>query len=193
PPQPGQPYQAQPPYPGQQPYQEQPPYQGQQPYQGQPPYQAQPPYQQPPYQGQQPYQGQPPYQEAPPYQGQAYQPPYQQDAGAAYPPVYDAQSEQPPGHGMGVASLVLGIIALVLTWIPWVNIVAIAMSVIGLILAITARKKNAAVGAPSGVATGGLICSIIALALSVLSFVTCTLCLTAIGSGVGSLPDFWDY
>jgi hypothetical protein len=63
-------------------------------------------------------------------------------------------------NGMGVASLVLGIASIVFCWVPILGLVA---GIVGLILAIKQRKES-----PNGIATGGLVTSIIGLVLSVI-------------------------
>ena len=67
---------------------------------------------------------------------------------------------QQPGHGKAVASLVLGIIALVATWFY----VGLILGIVGIVLALGARKE----GFVGGMATAGLVLSIIAVALSAL-------------------------
>jgi len=62
------------------------------------------------------------------------------------------EPERKPPTGMAVASLVLGIIALTLP-IPVVDVIA---GVIGLVLAVAAKKQGA-----RGMATAGLVLSII--------------------------------
>jgi len=61
--------------------------------------------------------------------------------------------------GIAIASLVLGIVSLVCVFFvnAWVGVIA---AIVGLVLAIMARKQ-----APSGMATAGLVLSIIALAV----------------------------
>ena len=129
-----------------------------------------------------PPQGYPPQQQAyaPPPQGY---PPQQQ----GYPPIqqgYAPVPPKPPGYGLGIASMILGILALLICYVPWVNIASLVMSIIGLVLAIMAKKKNAEVGAPPGLATAGLVTSIIALIVSAILFVTCTVCLCAAGNAI---------
>ena len=112
----------------------------------------QPVYQQPVYQQpQQPVYQQPVYQ-------QPQQPVYQQPAYQKAPSV--------PGKGLGIASMVIGIVALALgICLGWVgviaSIVAIAMGGVGL-------NKAKAVGAKNGMAVAGLVCSIIALAFDII-------------------------
>jgi hypothetical protein len=81
---------------------------------------------------------------------------------------------------MSVASLVLGICSIPLAFV-WVGIVA---AIVGIILGVIGKKKSQEVGAPTGMASAGVICSIIALALDVLIVVACSslLCIGAAGS-----------
>ncbi|MCL2342962.1 MAG: DUF4190 domain-containing protein [Firmicutes bacterium] len=83
-----------------------------------------------------------------------------------------------PGKNKAIASLVLGIIAIVFFWIPIFNTIPLILAIIGLILAIGARKDMDAAGAMDGrgLATAGLVCSIVGLALSAVGFITCTVC-----------------
>lgn len=75
---------------------------------------------------------------------------------------------------MGAASLVLGIIAIVIGVfsagaLGWVGAIC---GIIGIILGAAAKKQ-----APSGVATAGLVCSIIGTALSLLFYIACAACI----------------
>lgn len=74
----------------------------------------------------------------------------------------DALSKERKGT-MGVASLVLGIVSIVFSFtgaIAWVGIIS---GIIGIILGAMARKTT-----PTGIATGGLVCSIIGLVISLI-------------------------
>ncbi len=93
---------------------------------------------------------------------------YQQGPGGPY-------NQKPPGQGMSVASMVLGIVSLV---IPYGGL---ATAIVGLVLGVMGKKKNAEVGAPAGMATAGIVCSIIGLAGSVLLVVLCSVCASAAG------------
>ena len=167
-PQDGQNYNSAPPYgapvpeqpyypaPAEQPYQapvEQPVYQA--PVE-QPVYQA-PVYQAPPsngYPAQQPYQQQP-YQQS--YQ-QPYQPAY--NAGGYYAP---AAEEKPKAvfKVLGIIGMVFGIISLPLFWVPVWDLI---LSITGLVLSAVGKKSR------SGMATAGLVLSIIATALSLIFY-----------------------
>lgn len=76
---------------------------------------------------------------------------------------------------MGVASMVLGIIALVITvfFQAW-GYIGIILGVVGIILAAVAKKKG-----QKGPATAGLVMSIIATALCSLIWIACIACAAA--------------
>lgn len=80
-----------------------------------------------------------------------------------------------PGKGKAIASMVLGIISLVVAWFGYGAILAIILSIVGLILG-TQAKKEIPAEMPKGMATAGIVMSIIALALSVIVFVSCVAC-----------------
>ena len=83
---------------------------------------------------------------------------------------------------MGVASLVLGIISLVIAvFVPAFGWVASIIALVGVILGAVAKKKGA-----KGAATAGLVMSIIALALGVLMYLACVACL---GAAAGAASD----
>lgn len=77
---------------------------------------------------------------------------------------------------MGVASLVLGIISLVWSLFAGTWISAL-IGIIGIILGAVARKQ-----APSGVATAGLVLSIIGTILSLVFWIACLACAGAASS-----------
>ena len=76
---------------------------------------------------------------------------------------------------MGVASLVLGIIALVWSLFGGTFLSAL-VGIIGIILGAVAKKQ-----APSGVATAGLVLSVIATVLSLIFWIACAACIGAAG------------
>lgn len=76
---------------------------------------------------------------------------------------------------MGVASLVLGIIALVWSIFGGTFLSAL-VGIIGIILGAVAKKQ-----APSGAATAGLVLSIIATILSLIFWIACGACIGAAG------------
>ncbi len=77
---------------------------------------------------------------------------------------------------MAVASLILGIIALVLavgTGVAGLGWIGSICGIIAIILGAISRKDPA----KKGMATGGLVCGIIALAWGVIATIACVVCL----------------
>ena len=84
---------------------------------------------------------------------------------------------------MGVASLVLGICAIVFSVFPilfwyWG---AVILGVVGIILGALAKKNNAKC------ATGGLVCAIIGTSLAGLMLIACGLCVAGLNGVAGAL------
>ena len=63
-----------------------------------------------------------------------------------------------------LAGLILGISSLVGEWIPYVSILAIPAGIVGIVLSVKGLKSNT----KRGMAIGGLVCSIVSLAIFVL-------------------------
>ncbi|MDR2501793.1 MAG: DUF4190 domain-containing protein [Oscillospiraceae bacterium] len=80
------------------------------------------------------------------------------------------QPQDDPGKSLGIAGMVCGIASLV---IPYGGI---AVAIVGLILSVIAKKKSEEVGLKNGMAQAGMVCSIIALAWSIVLVVICTSC-----------------
>lgn len=80
-------------------------------------------------------------------------------------------------NGMAIASLILGIISIVLNCFgySWVGLI---LGIVGIVLGVNAKKKN-----PSGVATAGLVVSIIGTVLCALIFVACVACVGILSIG----------
>ncbi|MCL2376973.1 MAG: DUF4190 domain-containing protein [Defluviitaleaceae bacterium] len=89
--------------------------------------------------------------------------PNQQD-GFPTPPPAPAPEQ---GKGLAIASLILGCIGLVFSWLMGF---AGLPALIGLILAIVAKKK----GFSGGLGTAGLIVSIVAIVLNLIIFIACS-------------------
>ena len=82
---------------------------------------------------------------------------------------------------MGVASLVIGIIALVISiFLAGFNWFGVILGIIGIILGALGRKNPA----KKGVATAGLVLSIIAVALGVILWLACAGCVGAVASSL---------
>ena len=89
---------------------------------------------------------------------------------------------------MAIASLAIGITSIVFSCIPYVNILGVLGGVAGIILAVLSRKIPTT---NSGIATAGLVCSIVAVALGTILFFACTV--TMCVSEVGSLSNYRYY
>jgi type III secretory pathway component EscV len=93
---------------------------------------------------------------------------------------------------MAVAGLVLGILSLCGGWIPGVPVWV--LGILGIILSAVARSKAQKTGQPTGVATAGLVLSIIGTVLSLSLWIACTLCVVAAGAaGSDILNNLGDY
>ncbi len=82
---------------------------------------------------------------------------------------------------MAVASLVLGIISLVFSFTGAAGWIGLIFGIIGIILGAHAKKN-----APSGMATAGLVCSIIGTCICGIAFLACVACIGAIGAAGAS-------
>ena len=80
-------------------------------------------------------------------------------------------------NGMAIASLVLGIISIVLNFVgySWVGLI---MGIVGIVLGVSAKKNN-----PSGIASAGLIVSIIGTILCAFIFIACVACVGILSLG----------
>lgn len=85
------------------------------------------------------------------------------------------------GKGLSVAGLVLGICAVVIGFIANMA-VGIVCGIIGIVLSVMGRKKATLAGAPTGMATAGLVLSIIATAVCAVVWLAALICVSAIAS-----------
>ena len=94
--------------------------------------------------------------------------------------------EQKPSNGLAITSLVLGIASVILLFIPvpYLSYIAIVSAIVGIILAIVAKKKS-----PSGMATAGLVLSIIALVVCIIYIIAVAACASAVIGAIGGLVE----
>ena len=85
--------------------------------------------------------------------------------------------EEKKSNGFAVTSLVLGIVAIVFSFIGLSIPFGLIIGIVGIVLGIVAKKKN-----PTGMATAGLVLSIIGTVLCAIVFIACMACVGAIGS-----------
>ena len=91
-----------------------------------------------------------------------------------------------PGKGAATASLVLGIISVVLWFFGYSALVSVILGIVGLILAGNAKKA----GFNGGIRTAGFVLSLIGGAIF---FVACVACVGAIGAAdaTGAFDDLF--
>lgn len=104
-------------------------------------------------------QDRPPYEQTPGY-GQPAAPGYSQPGGYGGAPA--------PSNGMGVAALVLGIIGLLLAFIPVIGVLGALLGIVGVILGAMARGKvKRGQATNGGMALTGIILSILAILVTI--------------------------
>lgn len=81
---------------------------------------------------------------------------------------------------MAVASLILGICSIVFDF--FFQFLGVLLGIVGIILGALARKQNPA----NGMATGGLVCSIIGVILGAITLIACVACVGGLGA-LGSI------
>ena len=82
-------------------------------------------------------------------------------------------------RGYAITSLACGIGSLACIWYSYSTVVGIAAGIVGLIFGIKANKLQ-----KQGMATAGVITSIVGLTLSAISFSACTLCAALCGASL---------
>lgn len=85
--------------------------------------------------------------------------------------------EENRSNGKAIASLVLGIVSCVCVFFGYGALLGIVLGVVGLVLGINAKKEN-----PCGMATAGIVLSVIAVALCAIGFISCIACAGCIGA-----------
>lgn len=84
---------------------------------------------------------------------------------------------------MGIAALVLGIISVVIAVaVPYLGWIGIIVGIIGIILAAIAKKNG-----EGGIATAGLVLSIIGAALALILYLACAACVSSVAREIGNL------
>ncbi len=72
---------------------------------------------------------------------------------------------------MAIASLILGILSLVFSFIPFMGFIALAMAVVGLILGIMGKKELEKEGQATTPATAGIVMSTISIVWYIISWI----------------------
>ena len=87
-----------------------------------------------------------------------------------------------PAHSKAVASLVLGIIGIVLWFFGYSAILSLILGIVGLVLSAQAKKE----GNDEGIRTGGFVVCLISTIVGAVIFVSCVAC-AACGMAIGGL------
>lgn len=72
---------------------------------------------------------------------------------------------------MGVAALVLGIVSIIISFIPFCNLIALVPAIVGLILGIVEVVKKGKANEPKGMGIAGTILSAISVVIIVAMYV----------------------
>lgn len=75
---------------------------------------------------------------------------------------------------MSIVAIILGIFGIFLGWFPFIQYVAIAMSIMGIVLSAIDLKKSGTTGKGKGLAIAGLVVCIIATVSSGIGIFVCT-------------------
>ena len=98
-------------------------------------------------------------------------------------PVQQPVPQSVPGKGLGIASMILGIIGLALFCVWYISI---PCAIVGIILGCVAKSQAKGTGMKNGMATAGIICSAIGIALAIIFVILIIV-------GIGALADYGYY
>lgn len=87
-----------------------------------------------------------------------------------YPPAAPyGQQQQPPRNGLGLTGFVLGLVGLLLSFIPFVGIIAWPLVIVGLVLSIVGvARASKGIATNKGMAIAGVVLSVLGLVVCVL-------------------------
>lgn len=94
---------------------------------------------------------------------------------------------------MGIASLIIGIISILIGFIPIINILMILPAMVALILGIIDWVKKNKAGLSKGKAVAGTICSAVALIIIMVVDIFSVSLLAIIGASVSNEMDTYNY
>ena len=93
--------------------------------------------------------------------------------------------EEKKSNGFAIAALVLGILSILSSFtIMWLGLgwIGLILGIVGIVMGVMAKKKN-----PTGMATAGLVLSIIGTVLCAIFFIACVSCIGAVGMTASEL------
>lgn len=104
------------------------------------------------------------------------------------PQYYGEPQQNNNSSGMAIASMILGIVAIVVVCIrfPIGMIISIVSAIVAIVLGVMHNKRNS----KSGMAIAGIVCGIVALVLAVILVVLMVIGLLALGGALGALSSY---
>lgn len=93
-----------------------------------------------------------------------------------------------PKQGLSLASFILGLVGLVLGWIPFIGILGFLAAVAAVILGFIAKAKEKQ--APKWMWIVGLIAGFVAIVIGLIVFIAAIVALATFGASVGSLSNY---
>lgn len=93
------------------------------------------------------------------------------------------------GKGLGIAGLVLGILAAVVSFVPCLGMYAIFPGIIGLVLSIISIVQANKAGAAKGMAIAGLVCSIVGTSIAGWQWYAINKAVNEVAPGLENLKD----
>lgn len=93
------------------------------------------------------------------------------------------------GKGLGIAGLVLGILAAVVSFVPCLGMYAMFPGIIGLVLSIISIVQANKAGAAKGMAIAGLVCSLVGTSIAVWQYYTINKIATEVAPELENLKE----
>lgn len=94
---------------------------------------------------------------------------------------------------MGIASLVIGIIAVLLGFIPFCGIIALIPAIVGVVLGIVDWVKKSKQGQPKGMSIAGTILSIIAVVIIIAWYALAGMSVLSAANEIGNAIESTDW
>lgn len=105
------------------------------------------------------------------------------------------QDQQPPRQpatdGKAVASLIIGIVAVICAWNGYSATLSVIMGIAGIVLGSMSRKEAYTTGAPTQMASWGIGLSVASIVIACVALIACVSCLACVGcaGGMGAIYD----
>jgi signal transduction histidine kinase len=84
----------------------------------------------------------------------------------------EEQTKSTAGQGLGIAGFVLGLVALIISFIPCVGLWALIPGILGIVFSAIALSQTAGTNASKGLIIAGLVLSIIGTSIATVQFFT---------------------